>query len=351
MSMTMNFKQRLAPLLRSVAGIAAGVSACATDDGKGDIYSGTGGDGDGDGDGTGDGDGDGDGDGTGDGDGDGDGDGEPIFDVGSDQTDLGSEDGPCDKVDVLYVIDNSPSMYDEQQNLISNFPTFVSEMQTALAEVDSYHIGVVTTDDFGNSGLFDDGANTVNQSYPECQKLGGLVVEAQAGSCLPFAGDGNFITEQDDLATKFNCVANVGEDGDSDEKVGDSLISLLNSQFGGNDVSECNDGFLRNDALLVIVILTDENDSSDTDPEDWYAAVVAAKGIPENAVVLSLTWNANEQNCQENLSESTGYTIVEFVEMFPNHATGNICDASYAGFFSSTVPVIDSACDDFEPAG
>ena len=253
----------------------------------------------------------------------------------------------CKKVDILYVIDNSPSMYDEQQTLIANFGTFVQEMQAALEKVADYHIGVITTDNYAEEGFLDDSTDVVNASVPACQFLGGMVVESQQGLCTPFAAGFNYITEADVLAAKFACVANVGEDGDSDERVGDALIGALAPE--NQAPGQCNEGFLRPDALLILVILTDENDSSDTDPDDWYAAVLAAKGKPENVVVLSLVWDDFENNCQQDLSESTGYTIEEFTQMFPNHAVGNICDDSYEGFFASAVPTIDTACDNLIP--
>ncbi len=273
-----------------------------------------------------------------------------LFDVGGGQenADDGMTSSTCQKVDVLYVIDNSPSMYEEQQTLIANFDAFVADMQTALVDVDSYHIGVVTSDNYINEGFLDDSTPVVNANHPECRVLGGLVVEAQQGDCKPFAAGGNYVTEQDVLAAKFSCIANVGEDGDSDERMGTALVNALTlGQMGGG----CNGGFIRNDALLIVVMLTDENDSSNTGPQEWFDAVVAAKGTEQNVVMLALTWDAGEVNCDSQLSESTGYTIVEFAEMFTNHATGNICDNDYSGFFSTSIPTIDSACEMFEPVG
>lgn len=272
-----------------------------------------------------------------------------LFDVGMSTADDGTGMADtCQKVDVLYVIDNSPSMYEEQQTLIANFDAFTADMQAALANVDSYHIGVVTSDNYIEEGFLDDSTQVVNASFPECRVLGGLVVEAQQGSCKPFAAGDNWITEADVLAAKFGCIANVGEDGDSDERMGTALVNALTlgSQPGG-----CNGGFVRNDALLIVVLLTDENDSSDTTPQDWYDSLVSLKGAETNIVMLSLTWDDFESNCQQDLSESTGYTIVEFTEMFTNHATGNICDSDYSGFFANAIPTIDSACDMFEPVG
>ncbi|PRQ09172.1 hypothetical protein [Enhygromyxa salina] len=293
------------------------------------------------------GDGDGDGD-PGDGDGDPSQDDGPLFDISPQEAgdDGIPMDDQCAKVDVLYIIDNSPSMYEEQQTLIANFGNFVTDMQTALEGVSSYHVGVITSDDYQDGGWIDDGANTVNAQVPECQHLGGLVVQAHSGLCTPFAAGDNFITETDNLATKFECIANVGEDGDSDEYMGDALIALLAE---GQQNTGCNANFLRPDAMLIIVMLTDENDSSGTNENQWFQAVVNAKGTEENVVVLSLIWDQGNNNCSNAFSETDGYQIEAFTEMFTNHAVGNICDDSYAGFFASAIPTIEDACDNFVP--
>lgn len=270
----------------------------------------------------------------------------PILDVGGATGETGGDAG-CQKVDVLYIIDNSPSMYEEQQTLISNFGTFASEMQSALTDVQDYHIGVITTDNYVEEGFLDDSSPTVNAQAPECRLLGGLVVQAQAGDCRPFAQGQNFITQDDNLEAKFACTANVGEDGDSDERVRDALISALNPTL--QNPNACNEGFIRNDALLIVVILTDENDPSNASVSEAYDAVVAAKGTAENVVMLALVWDESWDYCQQDLSESDGWEVIDFVEMFPNHAYGNICESSYAGFFSQSLPTIESACDEFVP--
>ena len=50
----------------------------------------------------------------------------------------------CTKIDFLFVIDNSSSMRDEQQNLASSFPGFVQVMQQVV-DVTDYHVMVVST--------------------------------------------------------------------------------------------------------------------------------------------------------------------------------------------------------------
>ena len=252
----------------------------------------------------------------------------------------------CAKVDVLYVIDNSPSMYDEQLTLIQNFDAFVSDMQLALADVDSYHVGVVTSDNYLDEGFLDDSSPTVNKDHVDCRLLGGMVVQGQAGDCTPFASGDNYLTEDDNLAAEFQCIANVGEDGDSDERMGDALINAVNA---GRLTTGCNRNFIRDDALLIVVMLTDENDSSNTNEQEWFDTLVNAKGTEENVVMLSLIWDSSWNNCDSSLSESDGYQIENFTEMFTNHAVGNICDSSYAGFFQNAIPTITGACENFTP--
>jgi hypothetical protein len=287
------------------------------------------------------------------------------FDVGATDTAATAGDGgvadTCQKVDILFVIDNSPSMREEQLTLVSNFPTFISEMQAALSEVMDYHIGVITTDDYVDGSFPDDGRDTVNQGVAGCQTLGGLVVRTgPGGDCRPFAGGGNYITEQDDLSSKFSCIANVDEDGDSDEKVFDGIVESFGPTLTAPGA--CNAGFFRPDALLILVILTDENDSSEKyssgglfgslDLNRYRDDVVAFKGgVPENVVVLALIWDEFESNCSSDLSESTGSSIEDFARLFPRNSVGNICDSSYAGFFSSAVPSIEGACEEFVPPG
>ena len=52
----------------------------------------------------------------------------------------------CTKVDFLFVLDNSISMGDEQQNLANSFPGFISTIQSQVQAQD-YHIMVIDTDD------------------------------------------------------------------------------------------------------------------------------------------------------------------------------------------------------------
>ena len=119
-----------------------------------------------------------------------------------------------------------------------------------------------------------------------------------------------------------------------------------------NVAGACNDGFIRPDALLVMVLITDEDDDVESvgGPTEWYDLVVAHKlNVPDNVVVLSLLWDSEDPSCQLTSDEETGATLRQFTEMFTHGTVGSICASSYQQFFSDSISVIDEACDSFVP--
>src|SRR6476469_2130592 len=54
-------------------------------------------------------------------------------------------------IDILFVIDDSPSMLDKQTNLKNNFPNFINVLNTIEGGLPNVHLGVVTSD-LGSKG-------------------------------------------------------------------------------------------------------------------------------------------------------------------------------------------------------
>ncbi|HEY8375519.1 MAG TPA: hypothetical protein VIK91_03475, partial [Nannocystis sp.] len=65
---------------------------------------------------------------------------------GTESDTMGAVPSGCQKIDLLFVIDNSSTMGAEQQSLISAFPTFFQSVQNTLGVAD-YHIMAVAADD------------------------------------------------------------------------------------------------------------------------------------------------------------------------------------------------------------
>jgi hypothetical protein len=244
-------------------------------------------------------------------------------------------DESCGMVDFLFVIDNSGSMSDEQFSLINNFPNFITGIEATLETVDSIHVGVATTDDYG--------FNVIG-----CNTIGSLVVQTGGGDssnsmCGPYEEGYNFMTEEDDLAVKFACAAQVGTDGSADERQMQAVMSAVDGTHGG--MGQCNEDFMREDALLVIVIITDEPDANTPgDSMSWYQTVIDAKdGIPENVVVVSLI-NTPMGNC----GFEAAWSIADFTNLFGiNGFMADICLPDYAPVFDQAIAIIDVACDNF----
>jgi len=278
----------------------------------------------------------------------------PVPDAGAPMRETG-----CQKVDVVFVIDNSGSMLDEQQNLVNSFPDFVSEMQAKLEDTESYHVGVITSD--GNA------FNT-----PGCNMHGALVTKtggtgSSNQTCTPYASGKNYMDETDQLGQKFACAGQVGTMGDGNEQPMFALGQALTPAINGPGA--CNDGFIRPDALLVVVVITDEEDDheiaacaqdpqpgSPGEPGDWYNAVVGAKGgVEKNVVVLSLTGPVQPacpalDKCQGGIDGAeVAARVVTFTQLFTYGSVGQICAPSYKQFFSDAIGTIDSACDNFMP--
>lgn len=267
---------------------------------------------------------------------------------GSGNQDAGAVE--CPNVDVLFVIDNSGSMADQQQSLIASFGGFVKGMQDRLAGAKSYHVGVVSTDDYGgNNG---------------CGSIGDLITQTSGPSssnavCSPFVGGGRYLTEAEpNLAGKFSCVAQIGVGGNDDERPARAFMNALDP--ARNAPGACNAGFSRKDSLLVLVIITDEDDVPDGCdgttcmtygsggvPDDWSATVVQHKGgIEQNIVVLSLIGRKLDNPCGAvPASKMLGFTN-NFGE---NGFIGDVCATNYDQFFVDALPVIDKACQNYIP--
>ncbi len=275
---------------------------------------------------------------------------DPKFDLGV-QPDVGMEvEEGCTKVDFLFVIDNSGSMGDDQQNLIANFPNFINGIQATLEDVDEYHVGVTTTDIYAGN-------------IPACQVLGGLVTktggnESSNQLCGPYAEGGNYMTQLDNLTNSFACAAQVGSGGAGIERPMNAMEAAVRGDHAGP--GGCNEGFVRDDALLVIVIITDEwdgpgdpeSDGSTGDANAWYNTVLAAKqNIPENIVVVTLSHINGSPQCPPGDVFFNPADIQTFTELFGENGFQGCITGDFAAIFSEATGVIEEACNNFVPPG
>lgn len=293
----------------------------------------------------------------------------------------------CQKVDFLFVVDNSGSMQDEQQNLVNSFPGFISTIQQTLMAKD-YHILVVDTDAASLSFSSLNCSNGVCTCMPEPQcclgmcygnivqptptecagkpcsdyelptgcdaTLGaGKVADPLGNDCGITSGKRYMLDSQPNLTDTFACVAKVGAGGDGNELVVQAMMEAIGTQ---NEPGQCNEGFLRDDAILVVTFITDEEEDgkSPGNPTTWKQFLVDAKNGNEEAVVmLGIVGDPDVAGgvCANGGDADPAPILRGFAESFTYGQWGSVCAADYTPFFVDAVSVIDAACDDFVPPG
>ena len=263
----------------------------------------------------------------------------------------------CRKMDLIFVVDDSGSMAEEQSNLASNFPMFANTLnnyQISTGELLDYRAGVTT------SGV----TAMVTIQPPQIPGFPPLppIQQNQTGD------DGRFRTtsgmprpwlERNDpnMAQMFATIANVGTGGPG-----------LEMQLRAAELAmTANAGFMRDDALMGIVVITDEDDCSrrqtsftsagdgcatngdmvtpvtefvtlfDTAKGDrgrWAAAIIAA-----------------QTNCTSSFGDAAeGIRLKQFQQAAGTNAVfGDICAGNLQTALTQALDTFQAACDNFPP--
>jgi hypothetical protein len=171
---------------------------------------------------------------------------------------------PSRNVDLLFMIDNSSLMTAWQARLVDALPAFTQALAAAPLGLPNLHVAVVSSDMGAGTGT------------------GGCLGNGQAGifqwgapmtSCAPTSDGAKFLSNingnanySGDISDVLSCVAALGEGGCGFEQPFLSLAHALGADnfdsTGRPQPPQENQGFLRDDAYLVIVMLTNEDDCS-----------------------------------------------------------------------------------------
>ncbi|MFO0724223.1 MAG: choice-of-anchor D domain-containing protein [Myxococcota bacterium] len=180
----------------------------------------------------------------------------PLYGEGS--TDPTNEDHftqlETPQVDILFVVDNSGSMGEEQASLTANFQSFI---QFADAQALDYRIAVVTTDMDGDPFGAGCPTNSAMRGANLPQGACGYFADGNDTSANP---DWRLITptEQPSPEAAFTAIASQGTSGSGVEQGLAAAYAALSSPI----VTGWNSGFLRQDAYLALIFLSDEDDQS-----------------------------------------------------------------------------------------
>ena len=162
-------------------------------------------------------------------------------------------------IDILFVVDDSDSMAQEQASLARNFPEFVRVLES-IGDLPDVHLGVVSSDvgtapyDVdGCEGQGDDGVLHAPSTCPLTD--GRRYIENLADPEAPGGRRVNY-DPATTMAEQFACMAEVGDDGCGFEQHFESMRRALDGRNGE---------FLRDDAFLAVIFIQDEDDCSASD--------------------------------------------------------------------------------------
>jgi hypothetical protein len=166
---------------------------------------------------------------------------------------------PVHNADILFVVDDSGSMQEEQANLTRNFGAFMRELNVPGADL---HIAVVSSDLGAGATTSSEACNTGggdHGTFCTYHDRGGVVVDSCTKCSVDVSG-GRFLRTVNpnfpagSLENTFTCMATFGTNGCGFEHQLGSLRTALTSPANG--------GFVRDDAYLAFVVITDEDDCS-----------------------------------------------------------------------------------------
>ncbi len=256
----------------------------------------------------------------------------------------------CEKMDILFVIDDSGSMGEEQSNLATNFPKFVSVL-------DSIKTGAGTSLDYRVA------VTTTGKSYS--LTVFGLPVPPEKGDDGKFrnnCGGSKRWLERSEAAASFPCRARVGTNGPSEEMPLECMKLGLVDRMADNT----NIGFLRDDALLAVVFLTDEDDCSikanqitesipsvcetgAEKPESYVAVLDAVKGDRGRWATAVI---AGKTKCTSSFGDAAeAKRLGQFVAATGKNAVfSSICDGDLSQALKDALDKFGEACKSFPAA-
>lgn len=207
------------------------------------------------------------------------------------QTDV-IEQGTQYSADILFVVDDSGSMGNDQTKLANSFSTFINWL---IDHTISFHIGVTTTDmsASGNQGTF-------------------------------FGSPAILKNDTPNLVTEFAANVHVGTSGSASEKGLDGAVAALTYP----NITNENAGFLRDDAKLFVVIVSDEEDQS-TESVSYYVDLLAAvkDGITEDLFLAAIV-GPPTGSCSGDGTASAAPRYNEALAL-TGGLYGSICDSDF----------------------
>jgi hypothetical protein len=218
------------------------------------------------------------------------------------------------KVDILFVIDNSASMKQVQTNVARNIDQFIN--QFSQNESIDFQIGVTTN--------WDHYTEKFQQAHPD-----------GAGALRPIPNfERRFFKKGDEnLVQKLRQTLQVGilplqEGGPEHEAFLSPVLGAL-EKTGRGDVNE---GFIRSDAHLVVILVTDADDMTPTlSPSEAAEKLIEIKGSPDKVSVFGVLVGKEDPDSVKDmgLRKTPKYHPECFIQKGKQFVDNGLCPRSF----------------------
>lgn len=241
----------------------------------------------------------------------------------------------CKHIDVVIAVDNSASMRQEKDDLRDvAFPGFAQALLNVAGGIDDFRVAVL------------DACNTPANFH----------TTGVTGACNFWGGQVFMQSTSPNLVDEFKCVGDVDSSdmlctGDNDdEQPASSAATALEPLWAGP--GKPNELFMRSNALLVVVAITDEDEQPvpGASAQVIYNRLVAIKGDVSKMVFVGI---GGAQTCDGVYGHARdAQKLRNVTQKFVDKGRGvfwDICQGNIQQGLTQALTTIDSACEDFGP--
>jgi hypothetical protein len=220
------------------------------------------------------------------------------------------------RVDVLWVVDNSGSMAPRQENLAKNFQSFIDLFVKGAID---FRLAVTTTDIFVDQGQFKGNPKIITPTTPN--------VTAAFGNNIRVGTTGS--PYEAGLAAAKMALDRQLETNRQRQQQIDQCKALCAADFGCQTRCEAKTPieFLRADAYLYLIFVSDEEDESSEDVRFYWRSFEDVKGIGNDGTV---TTAAIMGDVPVNSCKATPGARYLAMSKLTGGEVGSICDTSFA---------------------
>ncbi len=165
------------------------------------------------------------------------------------------------KTDILFVIDNSRSMAEEQEAVAVELPEFVAELKRGAGQSHDFQVGVVTTSVY-QKARYENGDETYNEYDNQAGRLRSVPATEDGSDS---GGERILKSEQPGMVDKFRRLVRQGTNGSGQETPFEAVRLAVATELVAQPLETGgNEGFLRDGARLLVVVVSDEDDCSES---------------------------------------------------------------------------------------